>query len=214
MRKLFSIFLILILLLACASIASARTLVVDGGGVPVAGGGTWGPTGIAATGDDGDEVGGTWSDTGGLIGNLMFVGDTGSSMSIGVRFVNITIPQGATITDAELNVYNTSDENSGTSAGTVSAWDVDNAGQYSGANIPSSVTKTTATAVFTPLQGAGWVTVDVTSIVGEVIARGGWSSGNAINFAIVETVASGNWASFEDYSHASTHHATLEITYE
>lgn len=101
------------------------------------------------------------------------------SANTGLRFINVSVPQGATINSADITLYN-----QGVLAGSPVArwyaWDDDDAPQFSsGGDVPSNVTKTTAFTAFT--VSTGDITHSITSVIQEIVNRGGWVSGNAIN---------------------------------
>lgn len=99
---------------------------------------------------------------------------------VGFRFTDITVNQGATIHKATLRIYASSIS---ASAGTFSilANDVDNAAALNTTNNDLSGRSYTA-AVTRRIHdlSAGFIDLDVTSIVQTVINRGGWASGNAL----------------------------------
>jgi hypothetical protein len=96
----------------------------------------------------------------------------------GIRFINVTVPQGATINSATITNY--AQVVTGTCLALWYAWDTDNAGRFSfGGDLPSNVTKTTAFTAFTASNGD--IAHDITSVVQEIVDRAGWASGNAIN---------------------------------
>lgn len=110
---------------------------------------------------------------------------TNSSFS-GYRIVSVAIPNSATIRHAYLKVYMSSvSTNSGASA-TVSGESADNSAAFTTAvNDISARALTTANSV-TEIEDLadGYVTIDVTSIVQEIVNRAGWTSGNALTFIL------------------------------
>lgn len=106
-----------------------------------------------------------------------------------LRFTNITIPQGATILDARLTVWtNLNQSNVSTAWMTVGAEQVDNASQLSSAaNHESRKGNLGTTLQWGPHAGlAGsnlpFQSPNLAAIVQQIVNRGGWASGNAIQF--------------------------------
>lgn len=149
-------------------------------------------------------------------GEGISTGTVSAGMSAGItkyaflRFLNVTVPQGATIDLATLtlNIVDVSSPDT-----TLYGVDADNAAAFADpGNLPSAATWTTASADPDP-AGTGTKVVTITTIVQEIVDRGGWASGNAMAF-----VAAGNSGFFsgweaEDYEAAGTAEATLDITY-
>jgi len=137
---------------------------------------------VATTADDGHEEDGTtwWSS-----GTDFFKAgrNSGHTFHGGLHFTTVAIPQGATIDDATLGfeVKTTF----GTPQVTVYAEDTDDASAISSSNRPSQWTKTTASAdATTALSSTGARTVDVTTIIQEIVDRGSWASNNDINLGL------------------------------
>jgi len=107
------------------------------------------------------------------------VGEFSGTIHSGMRFINVTVPQGATINSADITTYGEYNS-TGTPAARWYAWANDNAGRFStGGDLPSTVTKTTAFTTFT--MSTGDIAHSITSVIQEIINRAGWVSGNAIN---------------------------------
>lgn len=136
---------------------------------------------IAASSDDAQDLGGTVTLTGTTIGGSL----DNTTEWVGLRFTNITIPKGSTITSATIGVVpsaTTEDEPSVTiffqaaddcSTFTTGASDISNRSRTSASVSWSSTdlgadgaTYFTSPSLVTPLQ--------------EVIDRGGWASGNDV----------------------------------
>lgn len=132
----------------------------------------------------------------------------------GLRFRSVNVPQGATITSATVTTVVQSVQ--GTPNLTMYGNDVDDAPGWgnTGNNKPHQVVKTTASVGYTP-TGSGSYQSNVTSIVQEIVDRGGWSSGNDIRFALInQAVANNNRANVWDLKAANGSEATLDIEYE
>ncbi|HEC11923.1 MAG TPA: hypothetical protein ENI80_01510 [Acidiferrobacteraceae bacterium] len=120
---------------------------------------------------------------------LVFDGST--RQLVGLRFQDLQIPPGTTITRAYLEF--TVDENdSGATNVVINGEDIDNSVTFSTANNISGRTLTSATVAW--LSIAAWNiadsdnehkrTPDLTSIVQEIVDRSGWTIGNAMAFII------------------------------
>ncbi|HXV72226.1 MAG TPA: Ig-like domain-containing protein, partial [Acidimicrobiia bacterium] len=126
--------------------------------------------------------------------DLELVLDKNTQQIVGVRFTNITIPQGSSIVSAWIQFQ--TDEVSTTSTDlTIRAQADDNAGTFlnSAGNITTRPT-TTATAFWSPpawnttgQAGPAQRTPELASLIQEVISRPGWADGNSIAFVIAGT---------------------------
>lgn len=98
-----------------------------------------------------------------------------------VRFTNVTVPQGTTITSAYLTLtaYQTDTD---TVDQRIRGFAEDNTANFS--SDPSGRSKTSAqrTQNQAGITNNQTYTYDVTAIVQEIVNRGGWSSGNALGF--------------------------------
>ena len=114
-----------------------------------------------------------------------------NDQTVGIRFVGISIPQGAIITAAYIQ-FQTDEVDSGSATLTISGEDADDAAGFSGvANDVSARTSTSASVLWSP---AAWTTVgasgldqrtsDLSSIVQEIVDRPGWAADNAIVLTI------------------------------
>lgn len=141
--------------------------------------------------------------------------------SVGARFLNITIPQGTTITSATFGMTPQASYSSpGTISYLVSGQAADNAATFSsGANLQTS-NRARTTAVSSPWDQKTTTvdvqnTIDVTSVVQEIINRAGWVSGNAL-VIIVDTnttTTSGEWQDYNSFDGAPAKAPTLTIVY-
>jgi len=144
---------------------------------------------VIANSDDMEEAlaGGSVRDGSGGDNDL----DLGDSI-IGIRFQNVQIPQGVTITSASIGFI--ADENgSAASTLTIDAQAVDSAPAMSttSTNI-SGRTGTTAQVTWSPqawTSGDPYSTDDISTIVQELVNRAGWNSGNAMLFRTKSSAA-------------------------
>jgi len=111
------------------------------------------------------------------------VGKTTVRVYGALRFTGINVAQGTTVNDATLHIY-VEDRGSGSGDCKIQYWgiDEDNTSDFSAS--PFGRDKTTAShspdvSVTSP---PGWQNLSCTSEVNEILARGGWSSGNAMGF--------------------------------
>lgn len=130
------------------------------------------------------------------------------SFYVGLRFVGVAVPQGATITSATLTLKKDAANSSAGTWGSIKGVASDNAPAWTTTD-PSVASKTTQSK--TVIDGATQ-NYDVAAIVSAIVGRSGWSSGNALAFAGDPTGSSAVMA-WVDYSTSSTNCAQLSITY-
>ena len=120
---------------------------------------------------------------------------------VGLRFADLTIPQGATITGAYIQFTVDENKNGNPFNVDIVAEDVDNAPTFTVAQYDISsryASHSTASSVNWTLAGDGstdWLnendatplqrTPDISSLVQAVVGRTGWASGNAMSFIMV-----------------------------
>jgi hypothetical protein len=114
-------------------------------------------------------------------------GALGFKQGSGLRFKNITIPQGATIISANLRLRASANWSNATVNSRIAAWDADNAP----AAIASEADYATKWAARTTARvdwdniaawtfNLGYDSPDIASVIQEIVDRPGWSSGNNI----------------------------------
>jgi hypothetical protein len=111
----------------------------------------------------------------------------GNEQTVGLRYTRVTIPQGATITNAYVQ-FTTDETNSGATSLTIRAEDENNASAFSESRYNVSSRRQTAAAV--NWQPAAWNSVgsagsdqrtpNLKSLVQEVVNRSDWNSGNSL----------------------------------
>ena len=106
--------------------------------------------------------------------------------TVGMRWVNLAIPRGATISAAYIQFVAKESQSEITTL-TFRAQASDNAPTFSGTSLNiSSRTKTTASQGWSPVAwnsgdgGANQRTPDLSTLIQEVVNRSGWASGNAL----------------------------------
>jgi K319-like protein len=147
---------------------------------------------VAVSGDDG-----TWHNNGvgsfSITATLVRIGDSATTddynRSAWLRFPNVTIPVGATITAASIEVH---------AAGLtgaipqmkIDANAVDNAVAPTTRSGVNAMVHTTASVLWTP---PSWTTPtpysspNISTVIQEIVNRGGWASGNAIMLFLLDT---------------------------
>jgi hypothetical protein len=174
---------------------------------------------IAANGDDLYAILGASGHTASSLittSNFLTVGKSlgGQRYGFSVRFSSVAIPDGATILGAYISLECSSDKSSPTGANRVIRIygdDADNSAQiasladWNGRSLTSAYTDWTAPEY--PVSAGAWYnTADITDVVEEIRARGGWSSGNALHFFIEEQ----NCDNSVYYDFAANEHTTYD----
>jgi hypothetical protein len=116
----------------------------------------------------------------------------GGHQTVGLLFSGLNVQQGQTISSAYIQ-FQTDEVSTGSVTFTIRAEDTDNAAIFSTSNYDiSSRTTTTASVTWSPADwntvgetGPNQKTVNIASVIQEVVNRAGWSSGN--NIAIIIT---------------------------
>lgn len=163
---------------------------------------------IAASTDDADQASGTVD----LTGTTINVNGTGQYA--GLRFLNVTIPNAATINSATLAVEIVSTTHDDPDL-TIFGEDTDDATTFtSTTNDISSRTPTTATTTWTATAiGTGVKTSpSIAAIIQEIVNRPGWTSGNDINI-LMNGNSSASFFRIRTYNAGSGSPATLNIDY-
>ncbi|MEW8091245.1 MAG: cadherin repeat domain-containing protein [Candidatus Thiodiazotropha endolucinida] len=182
---------------------------------------------IVSSAEDGFDNGTVWNPrTGAYAAHEYFtVGERSGTEEIGgVRFTGVAIDQGTTITSATLTgVVHSNPTGGAAKALTLNVYgdDVDNAPVWSDSSRPGSgFTQTTASASATLGSGTrdalDAVVWDVTSIVQEIINRGGFANNNAIRFSISRDAGSPTYNRIALYDYDTDTLAsifTLDIVY-
>ena len=174
---------------------------------------------IASDADDGIDDQSTWDDRDNTysIAEFFQVKKTsgGTDNRGGVRFTSIAMAQGVTISSAILTLHKVS---GGLDSLTVYGDDVDNAPAWSNSSRPhSGFTATTASgSVSTFPANDTDFTIDIKTVIQELVDRAGWVSGNAMRFALVgaATYAGLNITDYDlSPTDTTADAARLDITY-
>jgi hypothetical protein len=171
---------------------------------------------VSASTDDGYETDDTSIQ---LTGVTAYAGvSPGGILDTGLRWQSINIPQGTTISSATLSLYLHADD--GTLSANIRGIAEDNTATWSAGSRPSQRAKTSATITANEANwgnwGVGnWITISVTSIVHEIINRGGWNANNALAVVIEDTAGAGtNYITTRMYDYTgNVSGAKLDITY-
>jgi hypothetical protein len=145
---------------------------------------------VNSSADDSNEDNGKYDPT----NKVLWIGSASSATAsyTGLRFNNITIPQGAVITSAKLMLYSPSTQ--WISIGLqINADASDNSAPFSDASLPSKRPLTAAVVKHqsnAPWSANTWYTFDeMRTVVQEVVSRPGWKSGNSISIIMKGTIA-------------------------
>ena len=170
-----------------------------------------------ATGNDDVEE----SSTGSMYMNssdleLVYDNTSTGNQTIGMRFNGLTIPQGATITNAYVQ-FTVDETNSGATNLTIQGENVNHSAAFTSAtNNVSSRAKTSASVAWAPASwtsagqsGSAQQTPDLKNIVQQIVNRSGWTSGNSITLIITGT----GERTAEAYEGSSSSAPTLYVTY-
>ncbi len=144
---------------------------------------------VAASDDDAEERAN--GDVRVSSSDLELVFDAGGDQTVGIRFRDVTIPQGATIDHAYIQ-FQVDDPNSSSTSLTIRGEDTNNASPYTTTdNSISSRSTTSASVAWSPVAwntpgeaGPDQQTPNLAAVIQEIVDRGGWSSGNALAFLI------------------------------
>ena len=148
--------------------------------------------------------------------DIELVDDKGNNQTIGLRFTNLNIPQGATIVSADVQ-FTTDETNTGSTNLTIRGHDSNNSSTFSTSNGSISARgKTSASVSWSPSSwnsvgqaGSNQRTPDISSVIQEVVNRSGFSSSSAISIIITGT----GERTAEAYDGESSKAALLTVEY-
>ncbi|MEG3659902.1 Calx-beta domain-containing protein [Arenibacter palladensis] len=127
--------------------------------------------------------------------DLELTSDGNTNQLVGIRFRNINVPQGVTIVSANIQ-FTTDETDSESTSLVIRGQDANNPGNFgTGDYNISNRTLTTASVAWNNIPawnsvgqaGPNQQTPNLSSIVQEIVDRGGWSSGNSMVFVITGT---------------------------
>lgn len=149
--------------------------------------------------------------------SYMSVGnDSGNTTKGSLRFTGIDVAQGVTIEHASIYLYQQAEgAGSGNLKFITKGIDEDNTGDFSGTN-PFGRSQTTASdSADNPLPGNGnYKQITVTSIVQEILDRGGWSSGNAMGFNLEDNSSPNDVYIYDDYLFEADSYLIIRVSAE
>ena len=161
--------------------------------------------------------------TGAVITNdndLDFFNEQGGGNSyshVGVRFTNLAIPVGATITNAYIEfTANDSTVSSGSPTFTIRGQNADDTAIFT--TVSNNIGSRPTTSQFVNWSPPTWTnsslqqTPDLTNIVQAIVNRGGWASGNSMAFIVTGT-ASSAYREAESYDGNTTEAPRLVVQY-
>lgn len=144
--------------------------------------------------------------------NALYLGTYTDDYDCFLRFPNIVIPVGSTVTSAILTLYDYVTEPAQNPGGTIYMNDEDDAVAPTNFAETEALSETAASVVFTvgaQTANAAHLTPDISAAVQEVINRAGWVEGNAL---MVVIRSGGSWTgSFHSYEAFYQPH--LDITW-
>jgi hypothetical protein len=136
--------------------------------------------------------------------------------SLGLSFSNVTIPQGATINSAQVQLWGSGNLTyQYTNSVIIRAHDVDNSYNLTTFLAFESTVKTSAGVSWsypTMGQGGNYYTSDILSVIQEVVNRPGWSSGNMLTILFLYNSGAGE-RRVAGYNNASYPAPRLHVTY-
>ena len=113
-----------------------------------------------------------------------------TTQNVGLRFDNVEVPEGATVTEAWIQFTSIASNYGATSAQIAGIAQDDTAAFTTSSTTVTSRPKTAARSTWNPpswtasgLSGAAQRTSDLTAVAQEVLSRPGWQRGNALAFA-------------------------------
>jgi hypothetical protein len=138
----------------------------------------------------------------------------GAAVTAALRFSNVTIPNGATITAATLTLRA---ENTDTDTVNAKVYGIDEDNTANFSADPTGRSRTTANADWDragTTANVDYTSPSLVSIVQEIVDRPGWSSGNAMGFIIDDDgSANDKLLFFKSYDGSTTLCALIDITY-
>lgn len=134
---------------------------------------------------------------------------------IGLRYQNITIPNSATITNADLR-FRAASSGSNTLSLTIRAQAADNPATFSSTTYNvSSRAITTSSTTWNPgsWSSGSYYLINIAPVIQEVINRPGWASGNALVIIVDYPSSSTGSRSVYSYEGSNSNNSSLTINY-
>jgi len=182
---------------------------------------TFGPVQVGANDRDGQETNDSSWQASGQDSDGSRVGlASGVPYDMGMAWTNVTIPNGATISSATIEIFMKWTNGAVNIVTRMQGFNVDNVAVFGSSNRPSQIAQTTALVDRTYTSGGDWLDEswltldDATAIIQEIVDRAGWASGNALGVVLKENGGStgARWQ-FQDYGRNTTQAAKITIVY-
>jgi hypothetical protein len=168
---------------------------------------------VAASSDDAEQKGSSVQFDS---SDLELIDDSGIQ-TVGIRFRNVTVPQGKTILHAWVQ-FQVDEVSSGTISLRIEGQNADNPGTFTTSS--NNISSRPRTSAFQPWVPPGWPTVgaaldpqktpDIKNVIQEIISRPLWTSGNAVVIIISGTTGK---RVAESYDGTSTGAPLLHVEY-
>jgi len=144
-------------------------------------------------------------------------GSSSREQKIGLRFLNVEIPQGATIDSAYIE-FEVDQYHSGSVKVDIWGEDTSDPSRYSSSNKITGRDKTSAKVDWdfstAPSRNSSLDTSSLSSLVQEIVNRSDWTSGNAMAFILEDDGSnSSNYRELESYDGESNNAPTLHVSY-
>lgn len=144
-----------------------------------------------------------------------YYGATGAYHSY-VRFPNVTVPKGATITSAKLTFVSYNDRSTANTNVKISANDVDDSVAPTTTTAFDGLVLTTAEVEWNNIEawtaGNSYDSPDIKTVIQEIVDRAGWASGQAIGMVIKNNGSSESLRQARSYDYGSSY-PVLTIEY-
>lgn len=149
--------------------------------------------------------------------STVWLGNASGTSRTALRFNNVALPQGATITNAYLEVYSSQSQWQNM-AFSIRGDNVGNSAAFSTSSLPSA--RVLTSAVVNHSSNISWNANtwyqlnNISSVVQEIVNRGDWTSGNSMSLILQGT--GGNWARkfIRSYNGNAAQAPKLIITYQ
>lgn len=149
----------------------------------------------------------------------LLAGQSGSSYRLYARFLNVTIPKGATINSAVIRFRASASDSGSTCNLRIQAEDADDAGQITNSADLNGRTLTSGyvdwSSVGSWTSGNDYDSPDFASVLQAIVNRSGWASGNALQIHVTNNGSSeGAYRRPVSYNGSSSTAPLLVVTYE
>lgn len=168
---------------------------------------------MGASADDG-----YWATAYALFDNAGADGDALGNIStytinVFCRFTGVTIPAGATINSATLQLYFKTVWSGDDPKCTIYADDQSNPSAVSGYSNGDGRAKTTASVAAELPESGTWSSYTITAIIQELVASYSYASGNAMQFLLIGNNAGNGYIAIHSYNTDATKAMKLSIVY-